>query len=447
MLLVKYKNNFSISSNLANADNTHLVSKNIDTLASDISLTLYYSFMPKLKSIPLLLAPVRDETSLMTAITAGADAVFFGVGFLNMRASSKGITLKQLDKAVRYAHKHKVKVYVTVNAVAYDSEIKALRKMLRTIKTAKVDAVIGWDLAVLQEAKKIKLPIHISTQASISNTEAALFYKKLGARCIVLARECTLEQIKVIKKKAKIPVEIFVHGAMCVSVSGRCFMSQELYGKSANRGECVQPCRREYTIIDKQTKKELIVGCGYVLSPKDMCTLPILDKIVATKVDILKIEGRARSADYVKTVIKAYRKALDAIATNTYTPALKTELMTEVSKVYNRGFSTGFFLGKPGAEAWTNSSGNNATHKREYVGIIAHYYPKSKIAQMKVVVAVQAGNVLQIQGPRTGVIDVTLYSFRANDLPANSAEKQSEITFVTDTPVRKGDVVYKTVIA
>ncbi len=393
--------------------------------------------------MPLLLAPVRDHTSLVTAIAAGADAVFFGVGFLNMRASSQGITLRQLEKAVQYAHQRKVKVYVTVNAVAYDSELARLRQVLRRLKVAKVDAIICWDLAVIQAAKKIKLPIHISTQASISNTAAALFYKKLGAKCIVLARECTLEQIKAIKKKVGIPVEIFVHGAMCVSVSGRCFMSQELYGKSANRGECVQPCRREYTIIDKQTKKELIVGCGYVMSAKDMCTLPILDKIVATKVDILKIEGRARSADYVKTVIMAYRKALDAIASNSYTPVLKQQLMDEVSKVYNRGFSTGFFLGKPGTEAWANASGNVATQKREYIGKIEHYYPKSKIAQCTVVAAVQADNALQIQGPRTGVVDVTLQQFRANDKPVQQAEKHSQITFAVTAPVRKGDIVYR----
>ncbi|MFA5995208.1 MAG: peptidase U32 family protein [Patescibacteria group bacterium] len=399
--------------------------------------------MVRYNHLPLLLAPVRDETSLRAAIQAGADAVYFGVGFLNMRASSKGISLVRLKKAVTLAHEHQVKVYITVNVIVYEQELSLLENLLKKLKISGVDAVICWDSAVIKLAKKIGLPIHISTQASIANSQAVLFYKKLGAQCVVLARECNLKQIKAIKQKTKMKIEVFVHGAMCVSISGRCFLSQSLYGKSANRGECQQPCRREYLIIDQQTKKELIVGCGYVLSPKDLCTLPILQELVATGVDVLKIEGRGRSTDYIYEVVAAYRQALDAIKKNKYSAVLQQQLMKQVEQVYNRHFSTGFFVAKPGAEAWSNSSGNQAKQQREYVGMVTHYYPKKQIVQIQIANPVQTGNKLHIQGSTTGLVELILPEFWLNNQAVNTAKNRDEITFVSAQRFRKNDVVYK----
>ncbi len=389
--------------------------------------------------MPKILAPVRDEISLKAAIDAGADAVYFGIGELNMRISSKGIELDELPRIVELAHKRNVQVFITLNVIVYDYELEKLEKILLKVKEAEADAVICWDLAVIQKCQELNIPFHISTQASISNTMAAKYYENLGAKCLVLARECTLDQIKEIKnniKKAKI--EVFCHGAMCVSISGRCFLSNFLECKSANRGECFQPCRREYTIHDKESGHELDVSNGFVMSPKDLCTIEILDKIIDTGVDYLKIEGRGRSPEYIKIVTGAYRQALDAIAKNKYTDELKTELLAELRKVYNRGFSTGFLFGRPAEEGWSRTRDSQATEKKVLVGGVVNYFKKTKIADIKVLSGkINLGDTLQIQGKTTGVARVVVKEIKEHE--------NNQVTFPCDFVVRGKDEVYKIV--
>ena len=255
-----------------------------------------------------LLAPVRDEVSLTAAMDAGADAVYFGLGQLNMRASSRGFEPAALPEVVARAHARKVRVYITVNTLIYENELADLDVLLAQIKAADADAVICWDPAVIHRCRSLGIPVHISTQASVANVEAVKFYESLGARCIVLARELTLEQIHAIRQQTSLKIEAFVHGAMCLSVSGRCFLSQYLAGRSANRGECHQPCRRRYRLTDIETGDEIDVGTDYLISPKDLCTLPILDQLIAAGIDIFKIEGRSRPPEYVKIVTAAYRR-------------------------------------------------------------------------------------------------------------------------------------------
>jgi U32 family peptidase len=378
-----------------------------------------------------LLAPVRDETSFTAAVNAGADAVYFGVGELNMRINSKGIDIKDLKRIVKKAHEKEVKVYVTVNTIVYDNELKLADKILKKIKQSKADAIICWDPAIIEKAKELGLEIHISTQANISNTKAANFYKELGATRIVLARELTLKQIKEIK--TDLEIEVFIHGAMCVSVSGRCFMSQFLHGRSANRGDCLQPCRREYEVTDVETKDQLKISNGFVMSPKDLCTLPILDKIVKVA-NVLKIEGRSRSPEYIKTVTEVYRVAIDAIENKKFNKTLVKKLTKKLEKVYNRGFSTGFLLGRPSPKDWNDGYGSKAKESKQYAGRILNYYKKAKIALVKIESnQIKTGDKIQIHGPTTGVIEFILKEIKGED---------KEITFPCEKIVRKNDQVF-----
>src|SRR3989338_11355085 len=268
---------------------------------------------------PALIAPAGNWPMLMAAIKARADAVYFGVKQMNMRMTANNFELSELKKVVSECHKNKVKAYLTLNTIIYDDEIEKLRKILTEAKKAKIDAVIAWDFSVLKEANKLKIPIHLSTQASVSNYESVeYYYKKFNAERITLARELSLEQIKnIIKKikqnKLKLKIETFIHGAMCVSISGRCFLSQEIFNKSANRGECLQPCRRKYIVYEPEDKYKLALGENYIMSPKDLCALPFIDKLIEAGINAFKIEGRNRSPEYVKTVTEVYRKAIDAV--------------------------------------------------------------------------------------------------------------------------------------
>ena len=391
-----------------------------------------------------LLAPVRDEVSFAAAISAGADAVYFGLGHLNMRLNSKGIEVEQLANIVSKAHQQNKKAYVTLNAIIYDEEMDLLDEMLEQITTANVDAVICSDLAVIEKASALNIPVHISTQANISNAAAANFYKKLGAERIVLARELSLEQIKVIKRQADLEIEVFAHGAMCVSVSGRCFMSQFTSGHSANRGDCLQPCRREYRIIDQQTNDELEVSNGYVLSPKDLCTLPILDQLIDAGIDVLKIEGRSRAPEYIKTVVGAYRRAIDAAIAGTFDQQLVEALMQEVGRVYNRGFSTGFLLNRPGPQDWSDRPGSQATEKKAFVGKVLNYYPKTKVAFVRVQDhSLNIGDTIQVHGETTGVEEFQITELRNNEGGVIKSIEKDDATFPVPIPIRRNDKIYK----
>lgn len=384
----------------------------------------------------MLLAPVRDETCFRSAIQAGAKAVYFGIGELNMRASSRGISLDDLPRIMKIARKNNIKVFITLNTIIYEHELKKVEKFLKRLKKEKVHGIICWDLSIINKCKELKIPFHISTQASVSNSESVKFYENLGAKCIVLARECTLEQIKQIKKKAKCKIEVFCHGAMCVSVSGRCFLSQFLHCKSANRGECMQPCRHEYEIKSKRYKYHLKLKGDCIISPRDLCTLGILEKLVAAGIDILKIEGRGRSPEYVYTVTRAYKQALDAIAENKYNNKLKEKLIKQVARVYNRKFSNGFLFGRPGKEAWAGIGHNQAKEKKEFLGKVSNYFKKIKIAEVILNSGnIKKGDILQIQGNKTGIKRIKVLEIKKH--------KKGEITFPCEKLVRPRDGVYK----
>jgi len=403
------------------------------------------------KNIPELLSPVQDYTSLSAAISNGADAIFFGIKGFNMRAGAKNFTVNDLKIITRITHKNKVKAYLAINTIIYESELKKIEKILIKVKAAKIDAIICWDFAIIQIAKKLKIEIHISTQASIANSETAEFYRKLGAKRIVLARECTLEQIKEIKKYTKAEIEIFIHGAMCVSISGRCFMSQFLYGKSANRGECQQPCRKKYFIRQVEGDKELELGEDYVMSPKDMRTLDFIEKILDLNVNCLKIEGRNRSPEYVATVTRTYRTVIDFVYSVKKRDAkfkielakLKQELGEKLDTVYHRGSSSGFFLGKPINE-WAGCSGSQATQKKIYIGKILHFYNKIKVAEILIQgkTKVRVGASLLIQGPTIGSVEETIISLEKDHQTINEARAGDCIAIGIKSIVRKNDQVY-----
>lgn len=400
---------------------------------------------------PELLAPVQDYTSLTAAIKNGADAVFFGIKGFNMRAGAKNFTVKDLPKIVKIAHKNNVKTYLAINTIIYENEIKKVEQILIKVKKAKIDAIICWDFAIIQIAKKLNIEVHISTQASIANSKTAEFYKKLGATRVVLARECSLEQIKEIKKQTKAEIEVFIHGAMCVSMSGRCFMSQFLYGKSANRGECLQPCRRKYLIKQIDGGQELELGEDYVLSPKDLCTIDFIEKIIDSGVDCFKIEGRNRSPEYVAVVTKAYRTIIDFVCSakkrdkDFYEKLsiLKEELFEKLNTVYHRGNSTGFYLGKPINE-WTKCGGSQATQKKVYISKVLHYYKKIGVVEMIIRgnIKLKVGDTLIFQGPTTGSIEEKIISIEKNHKKVDFAKKNEKVAIKVNSIVRENDQIY-----
>ena len=372
---------------------------------------------------------------LITAIKAGADAVYFGLKEFSMRQNAKNFTIKDLDKIERICKPRNIKRYLTLNVIIYDNEIKRMNKILKWIKN-KVDAIICWDLSVIQLCKKHKIPFHISTQASVSNIESAKFYKNLGAERIVLARELNLKQIKKISKK--INIETFIHGAMCVSISGRCFLSQFLFNKSANRGECIHPCRRSYIIKDKQEGYELEVQNNKVLSAKDLCALPFIEKLKKAGIKTFKIEGRSRDPRYVDTVVRVYRKALDKRLTNTEI----RESIDELKKVYNRGFSSGFYLGVPTSDDFAKIEHSAATEKKHFVGKINHYFPKIQVATIKLVSELKVGDEIVVIGKTTGLEKAKVERLEIKNKSIKKAIKGQEVGLKLPK-VRKQDQVYK----
>jgi putative protease len=389
-----------------------------------------------------LLAPVSDRVMLKAAIDAGADCVYFGLQKLNMRATGKNFTMEELPEIVKQCHDSNVKVFLTVNTIVYDTELGDVKDVITGAKAAGVDYVICWDMAVIHECKKQGMAFHISTQASIANSAAAKFYKDLGAERVVLARECTLAQIKQIIKESGVEVETFIHGAMCVSVSGRCFTSQHLFGRSANRGDCLQPCRREYKIIDEENR-ELILGSNYVMSAKDLCAMPFIDKLIDAGITCFKIEGRVRSPEYVKTVVSAYREAIDACKENKFNKELVDKLVEKLKTVYNRAFSNGFYFGMPTADDFTDTYGSKATTKKVYVGYVKNFYKQHFVAEIKLEAdKISVGDKIMVQGPTTGVQEQIVESMEVDKKSIKEAEKQ-DVGIKLSFPVRPNDKVFK----
>ena len=403
--------------------------------------------MIKIKK-PELLAGAGDWKMLTTAVNAGADAVYFGVEELNMRAKANNFELDKLSEVVDFCHENNVDAHLTVNAIVFDDQNEKLDKLLRAAKNANVDMIIAWDMAVIDKTLEYELPLCISTQASISNANAAKVYQRLGAQRIVLAREVTLENIKHIKANLDMEIETFVHGAMCVAISGRCFMSHHAFGQSANTGECLQPCRREFEIYDKSGDTSFLIGEDYVMSPKDLCTIEFIDELIEAKIDSFKIEGRKRSPEYIHTAVSTYRKAIDLYFENKLNKETKHNMYKDLQKVYNRGFSSGFYFGTPSGDAYTERYGNQATTKKVYVGKVINYFKKSKIVHIRL----EAGNLeindsVYITGNSTGLVETTLQSLMQDEEQVNSAAKGDEITFYLEELVRPKDQVYKIVPA
>ncbi|MBK6913253.1 MAG: U32 family peptidase [Ignavibacteriales bacterium] len=392
---------------------------------------------------PELMAPAGDWTMLRAAVSNGADAVYFGLDKLNMRAKAANFTLDELPEVVSFCKEHKVKTYLTLNTIVFEEEIAELEEIIISAKQNGVDRSICSDLAVADLCYKHEFPFCISTQSSISNSLAADVYKRMGAVRIVMARECSLEEIKKIRAKTDLEIEAFVHGAMCIAVSGRCFMSHHLFGKSANRGECVQPCRREYEVIDSATDKSLIIGEDYVMSPKDLCTIEFIDQLIEAGINSFKIEGRKRSPEYVAKSVSIYRQAIDLYFEGGLNEVKKKKFLGELEKVYNRGFSSGFYFGIPSSEEYAGVNGSKATTRKVYAGKVVNYFSNIQVAHILMESGqIKIGDEILIMGETTGVLDIKLEKLTVNDKDNSSAKRGDEITLEIPSLVRRNDKVY-----
>ena len=380
-----------------------------------------------------LLAPAGNFAMLITAVNAGANAVYFGLKEFSMRATAKNFSIKDLDKIEKICKPKNVQKYLTLNTIIYNNELKKMEMVIKKVKN-KIDAIICWDLAVIQLCRKYKIPFFISTQASVSNIKSAKFYKKLGAKRIILARELNLKQIKEISKI--IDIECFAHGAMCVAVSGRCFTSQFLFNKSANRGACLHPCRRSYYVKDEEGN-ELKVQNDKIFSAKDLCTLPFIEKMKKSGITCFKIEGRNREPRYVDTVVRIYRKALEKKLTK---KEIQRE-MKELEKVYNRGFSSGFYLGLPSPDDFAKIEHRAAKEKKHYIGKVTHYFTKIGVATIQLVSELKINDKIVIIGDETGLQKSQIKHLEVNKKSVKKGKKSEEIG-LSIPKVRKNDKVY-----
>jgi len=395
------------------------------------------------KNKPELMAPAGDWTMLRAAVTNGANAVYFGLDKLNMRAKAANFTVDQLPEIISFCKEHKVLTYLTLNTIVFEEELNELEEIIIAAKQNGVDRIICSDLAVVDLCYKYEFPFCISTQSSISNSLAADVYKRMGAVRIVMARECSLDEIKKIRAKTDLEIEAFVHGAMCIAVSGRCFMSHHLFNKSANRGECVQPCRREFEVYDPAIGKSLVIGEDYVMSPQDLCTIEFVDQLIEAGIDSFKIEGRKRAPEYVAKAVSVYRQAIDLYYENNLTAVKKKELLTELEKVYNRGFSSGFYFDVPSSNAYAGVEGSKATTRKSYVGKVLNYYKEIEVAHILMESGeIKIGDNILIMGETTGVLDIKLEKMTVNDKENSIANRGDEITLKVLSLVRRNDKVY-----
>ena len=392
---------------------------------------------------PELMAPAGNWTMLRAVVKAGANAVYFGTDQLNMRAKAKNFRIENLTEIVEYCKSKNVRTYLTINTIIYENEVEKAYELIAMAKAAGIDMIICWDLSIIQLCNKLKMPFAVSTQASVSNSSSAEMYKQLGAKRVVLARECYLEDVKKIKSKVDIEIEAFIHGAMCIAVSGRCFMSHEMFGKSANRGECIQPCRREYEIIDKSTDKAMVLGEDYVLSPEDLCSIEFIDQLIESGIDSFKIEGRKRSPEYAAKVTGVYRKAIDLYYEKKLTSVKKKELLEELGEVYNRGFSTGFYFGSPGENEYSGIYGSKATTRKEFVGRVTNYFKKPRVAEIRMETGtLSVGDKILFIGETTGVVELKIPNILFEDKAVNKVEKGNLFTIPCEGLIRPRDSVY-----
>ena len=405
------------------------------------------------------MAPAGNFECLRAAIQGGADSVYFGVGKLNMRSHSAGnFRPEDLNEVVRICREAGVKSYLTLNIVLYQEDLEDMRLTLGEAKKAGVDAVIASDIAAIEYCRSIGLEVHISTQLSVSNVEALRFYSRF-ADVVVLARELNLGQVRDIYEcierenicgpsGRKVRIEMFAHGALCMAVSGKCYLSLQTYGSSANRGACFQLCRRGYEVTDLETGEKLNIDNKYIMSPKDLCTIEFMDKIIDSGVKVFKIEGRARSAEYVKRCASCYRRAADAVCEGTYTPELAMELKQELGEVFNRGFWDGYYQGARLGE-WSAVYGSQATRKKVYCGKVSNWFDRIGVAEIAVESApIRKGDSLMAIGETTGVVEFKAEDIRVNFESTDLAPKGvrcSVAVDASDSPdgkLRRGDKVY-----
>lgn len=400
-----------------------------------------------------VMAPAGSWEALHAAINAGADSVYFGMGALNMRThSGHNFTLEDLPEIVSVCQDRGVKSYVTLNAIIYDEDIQWMKEACLAIKNSEATAVIACDIAVIQFARSIGLNVHISTQLNVSNFEGVRFFSQFSD-VIVLARELSLEQIQAICERITkedlrgpsgnlVKIEIFIHGALCVSISGKCYMSLAQYNKSANRGGCLQACRRKYRVIEEETNQELVIDNKYIMSPKDLCTVAYLDQLVASGAAVFKIEGRGRSPEYVHVVTSVYREALESVYGGTFTKERAEEWTERLKSVYNRGFwHGGYYLGRH-LEEWSGTHGSLATTRKKFVATVTNFFSKIGVAECKIASdALQVGDNILIMGKTTGVIEGKIEAL-GEDGSLTRAEKGAIVSFPSPGKVRRGDKVY-----
>ena len=405
-----------------------------------------------------LMAPAGNFESLQAALDNGCDSVYFGVEQLNMRArATVNFTIDDLPEIARRCEAKKVRTYLTLNTIIYDHDLSVVKTLLTKAKEAGITAVIASDQAVIMTAKTMGIEVHISTQLNVTNIETVKFYS-LFADTIVLSRELSLRQVKKItddieKEQIKGPsgnlveIEIFGHGALCMAVSGKCYLSLHSHNSSANRGACKQNCRKKYTVIDQESGFEIEIDNEYMMSPKDLCTLDFLDQVIDSGIKVLKIEGRGRAADYVATVVKTYREAIDAYYEGTFTKEKINAWMEDLSTVYNRGFWSGYYLGQKLGE-WSDNPGSSATQKKVYVGKGVHFFQKAGIGEFKIeAYDIKQGDKILITGPSTGAQEMVIEEMYVNEKIAEKATKGDSCTFKLPFRVRLSDKLYKIVEA
>lgn len=404
-----------------------------------------------------IMSPVGSFESLRAAFMGGADAVYFGIEQLNMRArSSINFTTEDLVEVVKLCHEHGVKAYLTLNTILYDHDINLMKKIVKTAADSNVDAIIAMDQAAISYAHSLGMSVHISTQINITNIEVVKFYANF-ANVMVLSRELTLQQVKsicdaVIKEDVRGPngelvkIEVFVHGALCMAVSGKCYLSLHTANSSANRGACKQNCRRTYEVKDSEGN-ELMIDNEYIMSPKDLCTVSFLDQIIETGVSVLKIEGRSKGPDYVKEVTACYREAADAVGAGTFTFEKGKEWEERLDNVFNRGFWGGYFLGKELGE-WTDEDGSKAKKRKVFVADGAKYYGKIGVAEFNMRNGeLSVGDDIIITGPTTGLVEFNIESLVLDEQQVETVKRGDNFTFPIAEKIRPADKIYKIVDA
>ena len=401
-----------------------------------------------------LMAPAGSFEALMAGIRAGCNSVYFGVEQLNMRArSSINFTLRDLKEIAQIAKENNIKTYITLNTIIYDHDLRLMREIVDAAKENGINAIIASDHAVLNYCRKINMPAHISTQCNITNIEAVEFYSAF-ADVMVLSRELSLKQVADIVREIKrreitgpsgelVRIEIFGHGALCMAVSGKCYLSLHTHNASANRGACIQNCRRSYIVIDKEEGYELEIDNEYIMSAKDLCTIDFLDKIIDAGVSVLKIEGRGRSADYVYETTKCYREAIDSIYEGTYTQEKIEAWKQRLSTVFNRGFWDGYYLGRKMGE-WSKEHGSSATKKKIFLGTGRKYFDKIKVGEFVMEThSLKVGDEVIITGPKIGVVKTKVEEIRVNDVPVNEVHKGTVFSIKVPEKIYPSDKLYK----